>query len=197
MVKQNQSGTQTLVKWQANIDPDQDVAFINRMSTEGWKVVNITYGSKFTFVPCQPGEYLCQAAFTLKNSGAWDSQKYKQLSELLVQGGAEIVEQSTTLGNKFGIYAIRRAELGPFEINTDIDSKIAEYKQRMNYHLTIAIPFFILGATLTTLGITGDNPELSIFAGVEMLVALLLGYPAYRYERIIGRLKTERDISEV
>ncbi|MDR3053182.1 MAG: DUF2812 domain-containing protein [Coriobacteriales bacterium] len=183
------------VKWQSSIDPGEHVTFINKMSAEGWKLVAIEWGARFVFVPCWPGEYLCQAAFTVKNSGFFDYDKYQRIAEMLAESGAEIVAQRNTLGSRCALYAVRKASYGPFEINSDIDSKIEDYRLRRNYYLSFAFCFLAFCLTYASLATTSGFPWL---LGLPWLcLALSYAYPAQKYQRILKRLKAERDVSEV
>jgi hypothetical protein len=192
---QNGAPAPVKVKWQSSDDPGEHVTFINKMSAEGWKLVAIEWGARFVFVPCQPGEYLCQATFTMKNSGFFDHDKYQRIADMLIESGAEIIAQRNTLGNRCALYAIRKASYGPFEINTDIDSKIEDYRLRRNYYLSFAFCFLALCMANVSLATTSGFPW---FLGFPWLfLALGYAYPAQKCQRILKRLKAERDVSEV
>jgi hypothetical protein len=196
MAEQNVPGNQSvLVKWRNNFDPLEDVGYFNQMCAEGWRLVEVKYGMKFTFVRCEPGEYICQTALCVKSSGFLDKVKYEQLAGLLAEGGAEIVPQPDSLFTKLGVIAIRRASLGPFEINTDIDSQIEEYTARKNYQAGVATAFFAIAVAylpLTSLIGFSATPVALIW----FIIALPFGQRAYRYHKTIKRLKEERDVSE-
>jgi hypothetical protein len=200
------NGQPTRVLWQVSLDNDQDVAFINQMSAEGWRVVEISYGMRFVFVPCDPGEYICQAPLAVKGGVFPDKTKHQELAELLAESGAEIVPQKRSLGSRAGVIALRPASLGPWEISTDIDSKISEYRQKRNFSLIFALIMMLeavvcLGNALSA-SASGQASTASLIwfyglAVVGFLIAGACGYPAYTYQRITGRLRVEREVREV
>jgi hypothetical protein len=186
---------QTKVKWRGYINPAKNEQFINEMCAEGWKLVKIEFQSCFTFVRCEPNEYICRSAFTIKSSGFFDRNKYVRLAEILTESGAEVIPQVNNMGSQFGIYAIRKTCYGPFEINTDIDSLIEEYRLRKNYQFSWSASWIAIAACFISLGSTGQT-AMSFLSILYFIMAIIYAYPAIKYSRIIKRLKTERDIRE-
>ncbi|MDR0847932.1 MAG: DUF2812 domain-containing protein [Propionibacteriaceae bacterium] len=197
------NGTPTRVLWQFSFDTDQDVAFINQLSSEGWKVVEISYGMRFVFVPCEPGEYICQALFAVRGAVFPDKAKYQELTELLVESGAEVVPQTKSLGSRASVIALREASLGPWEVNTDIDSKLREYQQRRNFSLVSALVLLLEAVICLVNALTTTEPGpatvvwLYGLAAVGFLIAGACAYSAFTYIRIIQRLRVEREVREV
>lgn len=182
-------------KWRNGVNPAKNEQFINEMCAEGWKLVRVEFQSCFTFVRCEPNEYICRSAFTIKNSGFFDRNKYFRLAEILTESGAEVIPQVNNMGSQFGIYAIRKTAYGPFEINTDIDSLIEEYRLRKNYQFSWAALWIAIAACFISIGSTGQT-AMSFLSILYFIMAIIYAYPAIKYSRIIKRLKTERDIRE-
>jgi hypothetical protein len=198
-VQPTYANTRTAIKvaWRFNDDPEDNVTFINGMSAQGWKLVSIAYDCKLTFEPCEPGAYLCAYAFTLKSSGFFDTEKYRQLAALLTSDGATVIPQTITFGSQTGVFALRPASRGTFEINTDLDSKIADYKGRMKYFTGLAMAFFSLGISQGTIAINGFVGLPGATPGFAMLaLGFIYAIPANKYRKTLARLKQERSVSE-
>ena len=75
-----------------------------------------------TFVPCQPGEYIYQIDL-LPGRGLW-ADNYEDYVIFMNEAGVEILQ-------RWGrwVYLRRRAEEGPFEVYSDVDSKIDLYRR--------------------------------------------------------------------
>ena len=128
-----------ITKFRAYATIDREEIFLNEMCAQGWKPVGIILGMWFRFEKCQPGEYIARVTTCVDPKGRKaGKERRRQLAEILTESGAEIVpETNRDAGTR--IYAVRKAELGEFEINTDIDSLISEYTGRRRYHLICAL----------------------------------------------------------
>ncbi|MCL2090623.1 MAG: DUF2812 domain-containing protein [Micrococcales bacterium] len=128
----------TITRWKWTLTTLDDVErYLSRMCAEGWEPLSTSFfGSRFSFARTEPGEYVCATAATVKTSGffagSFDRKKYSELAALLEAQGAYVVPQGTTW-DKEGVIAVRRADQGPLNICTDIDSKIADLKARLNF----------------------------------------------------------------
>jgi hypothetical protein len=183
--------------WNAGVDLDADEKFINEIISQGFTPIRVSGVCRLTFVPCQPGEFICRSAITVKDSGFFDREKAASLEALLVDGGARIIPQLNTLGSRIGVLAVRAAALGPFEINSDLDSRIAEYQARQKYLGGMGATWLALGVVYLSLGSTMEFGGWLFVALVWFALSLFYLAPASRYRKVIKRLKAERDISEV
>jgi hypothetical protein len=170
--------------------------FLNEMLSLGWQPILVSGGSRYTFVPCAPGEYRCRTVLAVTKNGVYDKKRAAELSELLFADGASIVEQRNTLGSQTGLIALRPASLGEFEIHSDIDSRIAEYSARKKHHEGLGITFFAIGMAYLSLSFAQENfASMSLFA-VFFILAYYYWRPAGKYKEIIAKLRAQRDISE-
>jgi len=171
--------------------------FANDMLGLGWRLVRMSGEYRFTFVPCVPGEFICRTAITVTKNGFYDKQAAAALSELLVADGAFLVEQRNSMGTRIGLIALRPAALGPFEITSDLDSRIAEYQARMKYYKGLGAAFFAIAFVYLPLSFTSGNYAFLGLFVCFVAIASIYWRPVGRYKKIIARLKAERDVSEV
>ncbi|HOM03003.1 MAG TPA: DUF2812 domain-containing protein [Acetivibrio sp.] len=115
-------------KFRLYYDKDIEQDWLQKMSSEGWALKNFFLGV-YTFVPCEPGEYIYQIDLL----DSWNGAK-EDFAAFMEDSGVEVVSQWYRW-----VYLRRKAEDGPFEMYTDIDSKINQYTR---------IKDFFLGATI-------------------------------------------------
>jgi hypothetical protein len=148
-----------------------------------------------------PGECICRTVMTVNSWGSYDREKAAELAGLLRDDGAYLVEQVNAWGIRCGLIAVRPASWGPFEMDTDLDSRIAEYRTRRRYHEGMGALWFSLGVVFGTTGMTIDWGSLGdalirLTALVYWLIALWYWVPAFRYRKALKRLEAERDVNE-
>jgi len=113
-------------KWKTFIDYEKEEAWLNEMSSTGLALTN-RFMWRYEFADCNPGEYIYRIDFLKKRPGSRESRKYM---DFMVDSGIEHVSTQGYL-----VYYRRRAAEGPFEIYTDIDSKLSYYRRISNYWL--------------------------------------------------------------
>ena len=164
--------TKKVFKWHWVWDFEKEEQWLNTMAAEGWALSRVGWCT-YHFERTEPGEYEvrleCRKADDAYISFVQDT-------------GAEY------LGRVFmWIYFRRRSELGAFEPNGDLDSRIAQLN---------TIIRFILPLGLLNLGMGLMNVRYSGVGAVNLLVAAVL---AYAYGRIQGKkdeLQRERQLHE-
>jgi len=165
---------------------DDEENFINCMLSKGWKISSIKYGFIYEFEECELGEYICRIAFLFKEDGdSIDKEKNVMLRELLQEQNAEILN---TTNRKSVIYALRKSKEGKFEINSDIDSKISEYKIRKKSCEVKSCIAIVFGCVFIA--------NIAWIAFAEFIIALLYQYPAFKLGKVIKDLKSQRMIQE-
>lgn len=90
-------------------DFKKEELWLNEMAAEGWALEHAAFCS-YTFVRCEPGEYIIRMEMNA-------DRDYRSFVE---ETGAEYVG-----GCVNWIYFRRKAELGSFDLFSDIDSRIA------------------------------------------------------------------------
>lgn len=202
---------QKITKIRAYATIDREEVFLNEMCAAGWKPVRIILGMWFRFEKCEPGEYIARVTTCIDPKGRKASrQRREQLTEFLTESGAEIIPE-TNIDADTRLYAVRRAEMGDFEINTDIDSLLTEYKGRRRYHITFAVlllAFFVLcilwgGSIVHNYRLYPDEQIHSlsaclefVCAAVELLCSIVLLVPIPQYTKKIKELRSRREFEE-
>ncbi|EOS60281.1 hypothetical protein C815_01524 [Firmicutes bacterium M10-2] len=140
-------------KFKIMFDKDKEIEWLDEMCRKGWAVKRFKYGL-YTFEPCAPGEYIFDT--DLNDKGLYVSQSYRDLLEEM--------DIEFLCSSGFWFLVRRKAVLGPFELYTDYESKIAQYRRIRN--------MFKGGAVLELLLM---YIELGIFALKHEPMALILG----------------------
>ena len=110
-------------------DFEKEERWLNEMAQEGWVLDNTGF-SFYTFVRCEPGEYIIRLEMN-------PSSDYRAFVKEL---GAEYIG-----GCVNWVYFRRKAELGSFELLSDIDSRLT-HLSRINRMLSlICLANLILG----------------------------------------------------
>lgn len=98
------------------------------MSQDGWAFKSFFLGV-YTFVPCEPGEYIYQ--IDLLDNGNKSKDDFTAFMEDI---GVEVVAQWYRW-----VYLRKKADDGPFEMYTDIESKINQYTRIKNFFLALLL----------------------------------------------------------
>lgn len=193
-----------ITKLRAYTTIDREEKFLNDMCQKGWKPVKIILGMFFKFERCEPGEYIARVTTSMKPGSAGSSkEKRESMIEFLTDSGAEIIPEKLNVDINTRIYAVRPSSLGEFEINTDIESLIADYSARLKYHRNWSVIAFLFMAFAILFGILmcidGEYDFACIeftSAAVELLAFLMLFIPVPKYSRKIKELRAQREIHE-
>ena len=94
-------------------DFEKEERWLNEMAQEGWVLDNTGF-SFYTFVRCEPGEYIIRLEMN-------PSSDYRAFIKEL---GAEYIGSYVNW-----VYFRRKAELGSFELLSDIDSRLTHLKR--------------------------------------------------------------------
>lgn len=209
-MRKEKNKTRRKTKFRLYATIDREELFLNEMCADGWKPVKIILGAWFVFEKCQPDEYIARVTTCVDpKGGKADKQRREQLAEFLTESGAEIIPE-TNIDAGTRLYAVRRADKGEFEINTDIDSLICEYTGRRKYHImygVLLLAFFVLCAFLGCSMVYDymQHPDKhSLFsafveficASFELLFTVVLMIPVPGYNKKIKELKDRRKIEE-
>ncbi len=149
-----------MVKFRWYYDKDAEEAWLKEMSLKGWAFKKFWLGF-YSFEACEPGEYNYQIDL-LDN---WSGDKV-EFANFMEGAGVEVISQWYRW-----VYLRKKAIDGPFEMYTDIASKIEQYK-RIKHFFTIgliveAICFCLeLNAALRT----GS----AVFYGFTIFIALVV-----------------------
>lgn len=117
-----------MIKFKLYLDKDKETAWLNEMAGNGYAMTGFFAGF-YRFAECQPGEFLYQVDIT---GGLFHvGEEYRTF---MTEMGVEIV-------CLWGPWVIlrKRAEDGPFELYTDVESTIENYKKIRTMFKIVAI----------------------------------------------------------
>ena len=112
-------------------DFEKEERWLNEMAQEGWVLDNTGF-SFYTFVRCEPGEYIIRLEMN-------PSSDYRAFVKEL---GAEYIG-----GCVNWVYFRRKAELGSFELLSDIDSRLTHLSRIDRMLSLICLANLIMGVT--------------------------------------------------
>lgn len=102
-----------MTKFRLYYDKDAEESWLNTMSRKGWAFKKFFLGF-YSFEECEPGEYNYQ--IDILNS--WNGDK-TDFASFMEESGVEVISQWYRW-----VYIRKKASDGPFEMYTDIESKI-------------------------------------------------------------------------
>ena len=167
------SERKTIYKWFFVWDFDKEEQWLNEMALAGWVLDSVGW-CRYTFRACEPGEYTVR----LEMRG-YDPQYVDFMSE----SGAEYVGRVIQWQ-----YFRKRAADGPFDIFSDIDSRVSHLDRVARMLLFICIANLLIGSMNTINGI-----KLGI---INLLLANVLTYGLGRIHEKAQALKRDRQLYE-
>ena len=153
-------------------DFEKEERWLNEMAQEGWVLDNTGF-SFYTFVRCEPGEYIIRLEMN-------PSSDYRAFVKEL---GAEYIGGCVNWA-----YFRRKAELGPFDLFSDIDSRIKHLDRIGKMLWLLCLANLLIGVTNLMNGRT-----ISI---LNLLCAAVLSYGLGRIHGKKEALETERLLHE-
>ena len=160
-------------KWMWVWDFEKEERWLNTMAQSGWVLTKVGFCT-YHFAPCQPGEYTIRLEMH-----APDTEYLSFMKEI----GAEYVGRMVQW-----VYFRRKAELGQFDLFSDIDSKLAHLKKIGNMLAAIGGLNLLVGlANSFTPGYPG---------WLNLLCATLLMYALGRIHGKMESLENDRLLLE-
>jgi Protein of unknown function (DUF2812). len=171
--------------WKLYSDYEKEERWLNAMSAKGLAFTDYVF-CRYKFVDCKPGEYTYRIELLENLPSHPESRQYIQFME---DNGVEVISNWTRW-----VYFRKKTDSVPFNIFSDIDSRITHYKR-------IGQLYLILGLSQLTIGISqfSSNFEFSYKILIPALIfsvsaILLLGWNSIRKK--IKRLNQERQLRE-
>ena len=152
-------------------DFDKEDQWLNEMALSGWVLDSVGF-CKYNFVRCEPGEY------TVRLEMHDQDDEYVAFME---ETGAEYIGRMVKW-----IYFRKKAVDGPFEIFSDIDSKISHLDSIGKMLTFVGIANLLLGISVTQ----------NSFGEINLLCATLLMYGLGRIHGKKEALEKERMVRE-
>ena len=163
----------TVHKWIWVWDFDKEEEWLNQMANKGWALISVGF-ARYTFEKCEPGEY------TIRLEMHERDDNYISFMEGI---GAEYVGRMVQW-----IYFRRKSEYGPFDIFSDIDSKIGHLDR-------IGKMLALIGAANLIIGVVNSLGP-SHLGWINLLCATLLMYGLGRIHGKKEYLERERRLRE-
>ena len=176
----------TVHKWFWVWDFDKEERWLNEMAAKGLALVDTGF-CKYEFEECVPGEYQVRLELLENHLAHAESRKYIQFIE---STGAEQV------GNFFRwVYFRKRTADGPFDLYSDLDSRIKHLKRIIALVLPISAANLCIGfSNVGNAMITGIG--LANVGYLNMAVGVLGCLGAWKLVKKRKRLEAEAQIFE-
>ena len=163
----------TEYKWFWVWDYEKEERWLNEKAMNGWALADVGF-CRYTFERCEPGEY------TIRLEMHPADQSYREFME---ETGAEFVARLFAW-----VYFRRKTELGPFDLFSDIDSRIS-HLQRIGRMLAV------IGFANLLMGLVNVyNPGRT--GALNLLCATLLMYALGRIHGKKEALEKDRELRE-
>ena len=164
----------TVKKWIWVWDFDKEERWLNSMAQQGWVLDRLGF-CRYEFVRCEPGEYIVRLEMREHDEG---------YLSFMADTGAEYVGRMVKW-----IYFRRKAELGAFDIFSDLDSRL-EHLKKISWMLRF------VGIANLVIGLANSiNPYVPL-GWVNLLAATLLMYALGRIEGKKEALERDRLLIE-
>ena len=164
----------TIKKWIWVWDFDKEERWLNSMAQQGWVLDRLGF-CRYEFVRCEPGEYIVRLEMREHDAG---------YLSFMADTGAEYVGRMVKW-----IYVRRKAEFGPIDIFSDLDSRMAHLKK-------ISWMLRLVGFANLLIGLVNSlNPVVNM-GWINLLAATLLMYALGRIEGKEEALEQDRLLME-
>ena len=164
----------TIKKWIWVWDFDKEEQWLNSMAQQGWVLDRVGF-CRYEFVRCGPGEYIVRLEMREHDEG---------YLSFMSDTGAEYVGRVVKW-----IYFRRKAEFGPFDIFSDLDSRLEHLKRISSTLRVVGIANLVIGLANSL------NPVVNM-GWINLLCATLLMYALGRIEGKEESLERERLLME-
>lgn len=171
-----------MIRFIWTFDKDMEEAWLNDYCQQGWAMASFFAGLT-TFVPCEPGEFVYRIDL-LPGSGL-RADNYEDYVIFMNEMGVEVLQ-------RWGrwVYLRKRAEDGPFEIYTDISSRIALYRRiRKLFLWTLVVELCCSLSGWPTLLRFPHDPFVRGIAGVYIVLISVIVQAVWRSSRQIRELQ--------
>ena len=164
--------TKKVTRWYWVWDYEKEELWLNTMAQEGWALSRVGFCTYY-FEKTEPGEYIVRLECRKKDEG---------YVSFVTDMGAEYIGRIV-----MWVYFRRKSELGEFELNGDLDSRIDQLTK-------IGRMLLLVGGGNLLIGLSNLR-----YNGIGVVNLLCAGLLAYAYGRIRGKkdeLTRERQLHE-
>ncbi|MCF0148258.1 MAG: DUF2812 domain-containing protein [Clostridium sp.] len=167
-----------MIKFRWYYDKDREEEFLNSMVAKGYAMTRFFLGV-YHFEKCEPGEYTYRVDIIEDKN----TKEKNEFYDLIRETGGELIQT-------WGVWAFFRKR-GDFELYSDNESKIEQYRRIKNVFLTLSIiEGLILAYELYLYNISkynGRNYLIPLF----IILTITFGYQVYKCKEKIKSLRDE------
>ncbi|MCL1632830.1 DUF2812 domain-containing protein [Sporolactobacillus sp. CPB3-1] len=175
-------------------DYEREEEWLNQMAAKGWALVHY-FWARYEFEPCHPDAYIYRIELLSRKRTDLKSRKYLQFLK-----ESDITPIAFYMN---WVYLRKSAGGEPFQLYTDLDSRIAHYQRVKNMWLGIILAELAGSGINFSIGLSAVFYEvhlsgwLNIATGFLLLIgSSMLFLYSRRLERKIKQLEAERLIRE-
>jgi hypothetical protein len=170
------------------VNHEKEEAWINGLCSKGLALTDVSLGCRFTFEDCEPGAYHYRTEFLGKFPRNPESRKYIQFME---DNGVEHVASF-----EMWVYFRKKASDGPFDIYSDLDSRLLHNRRIAVFMLLGGLVNAIFGSINIYIGVE----KTSIFNIIIGFIAVPVGIGCLatwiKVRKKINALKREKTLRE-
>lgn len=166
---------------------DKEERWLNEMAAQGWVLEKIGYCT-YTFVQCEPGEYMIRLELLENRPSHKSSLEYIEFLE---------ETKAQYLGSMMRwVYFRKKTTDGEFNLFSDNQSRIQHLNRMLQLMLVLMFLEFSVG--LFNIGISFSvGMGVNLVAGVLcLLLSILFAYGSWRLKQKKNRLKKEQQLYE-
>ncbi len=170
----------------------KEEVWLNQMAKKGWALVHYCW-LKYTFEPCEKGEYVYYIDLLEKHHNAPASRDFIEMVE---ETGIKHVASYMRW-----VYFQKKADGKPFELYTDLDSKVKQLRRINRFWTALIAAEFAIG--FSNLGIWGTEQAdgsamaMNLYGGLLLVfIGVMLMTVAYPVRLKIRALMREQKIRE-
>lgn len=154
--------------WKVFMHYEKEEDWLNSMSAKGFALTDF-FLFRYVFEDCRPGDYTYRIELLDNLPGHTESRKYL---DFIAENGVEHVTSWIRW-----VYFRKRAADGPFDIYSDIDSRITHYKRIIMLWLPIICMDLLIGLSYLIRGIDyiKETSNGSVYFFVMGIILLCLG----------------------
>lgn len=171
---------------------EKEEKWINEMSAKGLAMVDYSW-CRYVFVDAEPGEYTYRIELLPQHAGHIESKKY---IEFLESTGAEHVASYMRW-----IYCRKKTVDGPFDLFSDIDSRIKHYQRVSVFWWALTMAELSIGISNIVIGTTGNDysriANMNVVMGtVCVAIGVAIFFVGRNVRKKIRKLKKQQTIME-
>ena len=167
-----------MIKFRWYYDKDREEEFLNYMVSKGYAMTRFFLGV-YWFEKCEPGEYTYRVDLVRDKN----IQKKNEYYALIQETGGELVEI-------WGPWAFFRKK-GVFELYSDNESMIEQYRKIKNMFLTLAIIEGLILVLEMSIYAKNKANVILYFIILLIIITITFSYQVYKCKNKIKSLKDE------